>query len=328
MTGRLGLSGVLAALLLLGTALTAAATASPEDRPRVSLRLSPCLVVDRAQVEHLLTIELGAQLADAPDGATSDLSVTCGAAGAELRVDDPLTGKSLFRIIDLEVAQQRARPRLLALALAELVFTSWTELAIPLPVPPPEPQAPVVLPGGRSLAPASARSADSRLRILALASGQAFSGTGLLWGGGLRAAGDYAHHLGFSADALAHHGQSSFPLGDVAIDTLSASAALVVHARLSFLCLRVGAGGRLGAAHLAGVPQDVTQGAGASLWGAFGGPLALLVVGAPISGHMVAELSLEGGYVTLPVAGRVDGQRAVAVDGGWIAAQLGLGWRK
>lgn len=341
-------------VLLLGSAGAAARPA--EERPRVTLRLDPCLALDAARVERLTAMEigaLGARLAAAPDDDTSDLSVTCTAspaAGAELRVDDPVTGKSLLRIVDLDVARPAARPRLLALALAELLFASWTELEIALqPDPPPQ----VLLPGGRPLATAAARNAASQalrlrlpaavraearpalqhtdastLRILGLFAGQGERGTGLLLGGGVRVAGDYPHHLGFSADALVLHGSAGFSSGDVSTDDFCTGAALLLHGRLGRFVLRGGAGGRLAAIRFVGVPRDARLDRGASLIGPSAGPMAVLMAGAALSAHLALDVSLEGGYALLPVAGRIEGQRAVAFDGGWIAAQVGLGWRR
>ena len=269
-------------LLVLLALLRAPPAAAADRRPRAQLNLDPCAGVDGAEVERIFTIELGARLStDAPAADTSQLYVTCGENGAELRVDDPLTGKSLFRVIDVAAAPLSARPRLLALALAELLFTSWTELEISLQPDPPEGPR-VVLPDGQPLPPAPARSAagllvrqrlpprpaSSELRLLGLFASQGFRTTGPLLGGGLRVGGDYAHHLGFDADFLSHHGQTSTSLGDVAVDTLCAGAALLAQGRVLRATLRGGVGLRGGAARLSGTPQDPQKGLGATLWGA------------------------------------------------------------
>src|SRR5262249_28048912 len=54
----------------------------------------------------------------------------------ELTVNDPLTGKSLQRSVDLSAAGPAGRPRLLALSIIELVWTSWTELEADSPAAP------------------------------------------------------------------------------------------------------------------------------------------------------------------------------------------------
>ena len=55
----------------------------------------------------------------------------------EVQVDDAVTGKSLWRSIELQKADPGVRARLLSLALSELIFASWAELLVT-----PEPAVP------------------------------------------------------------------------------------------------------------------------------------------------------------------------------------------
>ena len=106
--------------------------------PSVSLEVDPCVQADVAEVRRIVGIELGALLEDrepaggaaTTKGASDTTRVTVACAGplVELRVDDPLTGKGLTRPIDLSTSSATARSRLLAIAIAELVAASWTEL--------------------------------------------------------------------------------------------------------------------------------------------------------------------------------------------------------
>src|SRR5439155_8563961 len=103
-------AGVLAVLLL--------EQAPAGAKSLVALEIDPCVRVDRAQVRRVVTVELG----DAPTDASAAgvdrtrVAVSCIGELVELRVDDPITGKSLERTIDLAEAP-RASPRLLALAI-------------------------------------------------------------------------------------------------------------------------------------------------------------------------------------------------------------------
>src|SRR4029077_7676204 len=81
----------------------------------------------------------------APARATAQSVGPWGGDSASLRVLDPTTGKSVERSVALAQAAPTARARLLALAIAELVAASWSELeSNPQPkAPPAEPLAPV-----------------------------------------------------------------------------------------------------------------------------------------------------------------------------------------
>jgi hypothetical protein len=50
-------------------------------------------------------------------------------------------------------------------------------------------------------------------------------------------------------------------------------------------------------------------------------------VEAAIARQLVVELTVEGGYVLAPLAGRVRGQREVTVEGLWLGAFLSVGAR-
>lgn len=326
---------------MLGATLLAAAgpaRAAPRERPQVQVRLviDPCVEAEGAEVRRLFAIEFDAQLEGEPVPAgTARVGVACTASpagGVELRVDDPITGKALARTIDLSAAPPNARPRLLALALAELLFTSWTELevtprpAVPPAGPPPPPQARQAarLLVRHRMPPALRPLAGVRLLGLAACQGF-FSGAGVLWGGGLRVGGDHRYHLGWAADLLSHHGENGNTLGALSTDTLSIGAVLSLHREFRRLAVRAGAGVRAGATRLGGQPQDPQQAAGGALWGAFAGPLAALSATLALPHRLALELSLEGGYEAYPVGGRVAGKRVIAVEGPFLGLQLGIG---
>src|SRR5262249_33713515 len=141
-----------------------------------------------------------------------------------LRVDDPISGKSLSRDVDLAGAMPRARPRLVALALVELISASWSELdapAVHAATVETHTAAPISLPLGPRDTP--------RLRLAVLAGGLDFvSNTDVLASGGVRLARDAAFgafgSVGWAADAQAAHGSRRVSLGSVDVDVTDAAA--------------------------------------------------------------------------------------------------------
>lgn len=251
-----------------------------------------------------------------------------GGAPIELRVDDAVTGKSLWRSIDLGAADPAVQARLLALALAELLFASWAELLV-TPTPQVPPAAPAASPAERR---ATSDSLQRKLappplglQLSAVAAALVLFGSPRLsLGGGLQLRGDHGHHLGWDLDVLYHRGSTSTALGEVSADLLSARLGLGGHLRVPHVILRGGVGARFGAARLAGQATDPATATSQALWGAFGGPLGALGLTAA-AGRLRIDLCAEAGYVVSPVAARVNGSRAVAIEGPWLGIQLGLG---
>jgi len=347
----------------LGLLLLGSPPASGRERLQVALTIDDCVAVEREQVRHLLSLELGGPLADgATPTATTRAAVTClppareapaatpspplpaaapapesPAAAAsehadlvELRVDDAVTGKSLWRSIELQKADPGVRARLLSLALSELIFASWAELLVT-----PEPAVPAATPAASAATrQATSVQVERKLPRALPPLGVQLSGLGaafVLWGepsvcfgGGARATGDHRHHLGWDLDVLLQHGATATVLGTVNRDLVSARAALLFHRRVPYLTLRGGLGARLGAAKLAGEPADAKTTLGAAVWGPWGGPLLTLGLSAAAA-RVRLDLSIEAGYVVSPVAARVGGVRAVALDGTWFGIHLGLG---
>jgi hypothetical protein len=125
--------------------------AQAHEHPPVALRVDACVPVHVQQVRQLLALELQSELVDEPSGPeVARAFVSCpasvssgeGLAGKEagsdelagqqtdLRVDDPVTGRSLVRSVDLQHADPEVRARLLSLALSELLFACWAEQSV------------------------------------------------------------------------------------------------------------------------------------------------------------------------------------------------------
>jgi len=97
-------------------------------RAAETIDLSGCVDLDRAELRHLIGVELRA----APPPADALLHISCVAGEVELRVRVP-DGAPSVRTLDLAATPPSARARLLALAAAELLFSSRDE--------PPRPRA-------------------------------------------------------------------------------------------------------------------------------------------------------------------------------------------
>lgn len=308
----------------------------PGSPPLVVLEVEPCLPVDPVQVRHLVAIELGAQLLDTDPSPPTEARglirarVGCRDALVELHVDDGVTGKELVRAVDLARQDPAVHPRLIAVALAELVFASWAELLVTprpavqpaTPPPPPATRAASSDRVARKLPPALP---DTGIHGSAIGSLLfLFSGAPVLAGGGLRLGGDHRRHVSWDFDFSALHGVSSTALGKVTTDLLSSRATLMGHYRLPHLLLRGGAGLRMGAARMSGSPIDPMQVEARSVWALWGGPLVGLGLSAAAA-RLRIDLSFEAGYVLWPVAARVSGVRQVALEDAWFGLTLGLG---
>jgi len=123
-------------IAVVGAWLVAASVAAAADgHPLVSLDVERCVPADAQQVRRLVALELRGGLL--PSGETAanatHVAVGCQQERTSLRVDDPLTGKHLERALPLMERDPRARERLLALSIVELVVASRTELMLEIP---------------------------------------------------------------------------------------------------------------------------------------------------------------------------------------------------
>src|SRR5262245_23967620 len=280
----------------------------------VSLDVDRCAFLPRDQVFKLVALELDARVA-APDRAgeqATRVEVACAASEVELKVSDRLTGKLLTRTMALGERDAQVAARLVAIAVAELVLTSWMELAMPRAssTPPPS-DSPPASPELRRAAQERAerhlpRSAGSGY---VLAVGQAlgpFDGVGVAWGGGLRfgwtpggASVDddaWVRRPGVDLELTAARNETSRGLGTVDVSMWSAALRVSFRFARGRSWIDAGAGGRAGVARLEGTPSDATTTRGATLAGTWAGPIAYLGVGRRFW-RLVAAAGVEGGTV-------------------------------
>ena len=266
--------------------------------PHVHVDLDAC-VGDAAEIRRVMVVELGDLLADDTQPATI-ATATCNGSLAVLRVDDPITRRSLSRT----VALANAYPRTIALAMVELIASSWTELS------PPAETAPALPPPQQQLPP---------VRVTVEADATRFHDLHVLTGLGLRLGGArwtaFAHALGNSQDAAEARMHT---------DLYDVGAAVLLDQRQGRLELAAGAGLRAGYARMSGFSMitDVKTGMVSAPWlGAFATGAASLRV----AGRVTLDASVEAGYVLSPVNALVNGHAGLGVAGPWVAGHVGVG---
>ncbi len=304
--------------------VAARASGAPDESPRVSVAVLGCDPALAREARRITAIELRAVLIDAsPDEATTQITATCAAQSANLQVVDPTTGKSLERSVALSQAAPTARARLLALALAELVVASWSELESN-----PEPKAATAAP----LAPKAAREAARRviaplpIELAALIDAQRLASRDLILGGGARTEIWVSPRLFLRFDALAHYAELSRPTGTIALTMPSLSGALGVSFETAWLEPRLSLGARAGYAWLSGVAGSAAT-TGERERGAWAGPELVVELSAWPHARVHPLLSFSVGAHILGVRGTVNGGRDILATGVWSGLSLGAAVR-
>jgi hypothetical protein len=285
------------------------------ERPRVSIGLAGCDAALAREAQRIAAIELRATLVESgPDATVTQVMATCRGPVAALEVIDPTTGKSLGRTVVLTEAAPNDRARLLALAVAELVAASWSELQTN-----PRPQAPTATP----LAPFSAREAaraavaDRSLELAAAFDVHLLASGDFLFGAGARAA-VWISPLFFARfEALADYAELGRAAGSVAVIMPGASAALGVSRWLgTSLRPAISLGLRGGYVWMNGIPTG-TAATGTRQQGTWLGPEVVLQVTAWPSARVHPIVGVAAGAHLLGVRGTVNEGRDVEAVGLW-----------
>jgi len=295
------------------------------ERPRVSIDIVGCDPALAREAQRIAAIELRATLVDAaPDDTVTTVIATCRGALAELAVLDPTTGKSVERTVALTEAAPNGRGRLLALAVAELVAASWSELQTN-----PHPRAPAAMPLAPYAARESARAAlaDRSLEFAVAFDTHRLSGGDYLFGGGLRAAVWLSPLLLARFDALTDYGELARGAGSVAVIMPSVSAAIGVSRWLgAHLRPALTLGVRGGYVRMNGIADGQTA-TGLRQQGAWLGPELALQVSAWPRARVHPIVGLAAGAHLLGVRGTVDGGRDVEAVGFWGGVSAALAVR-
>jgi len=290
----------------------------------VSIAIVGCEEPLAQEARRITAIELHATLVNAaPDAATTQISAACTAQSAQLRVIDPTTGKAVERTVALGQAAPSARARLLALAMAELVAASWSELEDN-----PEPKAAPVAP----LAPLSAREAARRvvaprpIELQAVADAQLLASRDVVLGGGARGELWVSERLFLRFDALFLYGEPSRATGSVALTMPSASGALGASLGSGWLQPRVSLGVRAGYAWMNGIAASAAT-TGDHQRGFWGGPELGFELAAWSHARVHPVLGLSLGAHLFGVRGSVDEGRDIKATGLWSGLSLGAALR-
>ena len=321
-------------LLLVVASALAGGRATAADKP-IELRIPDCpsapLSLD--SFLSLLKVELAGRdppcctLASpsAPDGdeAAIAMRVTlsiepceAGTEMVEIRVHDPVHGTTSDRQVALRDIAADARPRALALAVAELVHASSQ------PPPPSAPPSPP--PSGREHPPPPRR-LDRTLLFSASLEVRTHPNRNLTLWGVRPSFGVVRGPWQAVVDLEAARGDPSVPLGDVSTRLLAGNAELGPRFLFSHFALDVGICGSLGWVWMSGHTNDPAgqPSSGSALVGGAGARLAIDLPAHPRRPNLRAFV--EGGGMIHGADATVNGSPAASLTGGYVVAGLGFG---
>ena len=310
----------------LGALSVASAALAQPTRPALSLAFASCETLDTREVRRIVGIELRAGLGPSAENAiATSVRVTCRDTTVGIEVDDRATGKSLSREVSVERVEQSVRARLLALAIAELVSASWTELES-TPRPSLSPTSATAPPEQKRAALGTLRARSKRLvRLGVLATARAFPPElEPLWGGALELRHRAWGAFGYRVDLALDHGVLPAEIGEVSVTTASSAISLMAAHDASWGGFGAGLGGRAGIAWLSGTADEPAriEGRSGSAWWA--GPAAFVEAGVRPAERMVLGCVLEAGYALTDIQGRVDTAADLRLRR-WVSLGLGIG---
>lgn len=309
--------------------LVLAAPAWAQSEMGVTTQLDPCVPVDQAQFQRLLEIELGTSAREVrPETATTRVEVGCVPAGLSLQLHDGVTRKSMRRVLPVEPLQGPAGARLLALAVAEFVVASWTELTV-TPTPAVEPVGPALPPAVRERARRVVRRRISAAPASPWSWGlegglSGFVGhTGSpLAGGGVRL-GLRQGPVQLRVSGQGVYGVEAVDPGRLQLGLASGRVSAGLITRLGAAELEVGLAGVLGLVLVRGQALDLDRYRGVSARAPIGAALVVLGGRYLPGSDLGIGLEFSGGLVTWPVELRAEGAGSVLeLAGSWLGLSL------
>ena len=289
-------------------------------------------------VERVIVVAARAAGKPEPTMATVTLSALPCSADAkevEMALDDVTTSKSVRRRLTLGDVPVTARPRVLALAVAELLHASWSELRLPRAPPPPVTLPPSVRlaifePTPASPPPAQApthRPTDPNLHADLMIEGRSFPNYGSAVVGPNVAASvrpSASFPVRMRLDLRALFGTSYDPLGSISTRLLGGGVAAVLARTAGPIDVEIGPHLGLGwgsvSGHAAGTNIEASSGGGAVLDAS-----ALFLVRVALGGSFWATLAVDVGAVIVPVDGQSADRRAAGFGGPMAGAAVGAG---
>lgn len=290
----------------------------------IRLELAGCEGVSGARVRELVALEVAPRAVLDPaseDPAATHARLSCQAEVALIEVAERARGTPLRLEISLGELASSARPRSLALAVAELIATS--RLQQPKPAPAAEGETPREPPRTAAVASEPTRVGAQ----LWLAAGAARVAQPSMIGPlGALGVVVYWDSLALSADLRVEHARMTRDAADFVLDAGSLALAPAWRMHASELSLMVGAGLRVGLANLRGSPRSPAL-AGESIHGFWLAPCLQLSAQVRIVHRWALRLGVEGAYVTRALSGLdASGAPALELRGLSLAAHLGLGF--
>ena len=323
-------------------AVLLAVAAALSGRAPLRLRLDKCSDIDQATVSRVVTMELEATLAedggdnrrdDGRGGAITTATAECGDAHASLTIDDPVTGKSTTRNLDLNGQPRGLRSRLLGLAISEAVLASWIELRL-ASTPPAPPPGEVPSPETRREAADIAerhlqvtRWTGLQREIVAGPMSRWFTSGLILVGlsGGARYWLEKHPLAGVGLEMDGSYGEQSVAnVAHASATSLSVAPRLLMRNAFERVGVVAGAGWRVGLARLSGEPVSTLR-SGRTALRAWTGPFLAVDLDVPLWRSLFLRASVESGYALVPARGGIDGVRIIALEGSWLGGLLLLG---
>jgi hypothetical protein len=285
-----------------------------------------CVVAPHDDVVAVLRVELAAQLVESsPPSNAYRITIDCSGASVVLAVTVEGRSSRTYRT-ELGGAPSNVRPRIVALAIAEIVRDLDGEAARAAAAERPAEPAPAspvvdVSPPARDVTPRGPRGGGTvYLGALGQATSFRLDGRWLL-GGGLRF--EYARDI-FCAgtDAVLLTADERVSQGTAQVLLSYASPYVGLGGSSGPFQVRLGAGYALGAARLSGHATDPRAGA-ATLTGAWTAPYAFAQVALALGDSLRVDLRGQAGWVTASVVGEVEGGGDVNLAGLWTSVQVG-----
>jgi hypothetical protein len=316
-----------AALALLWTVLWCS-HARAAEADAIRLDLEDCEDITGSSVRELAALELAPSTvlaAESTEPAATRAQMSCQSGVAAIVVEDVGRAEPLRLEITLRDLTRSARPRLLALAVAELIATSRLQRQPPKAREPlverePEASAPSSEP---PVASASARwgvqlwlgVGAARVARPSMIAPLAALGVIVFWDA-----------LALTADLRFERAQLTQSIAELQLDagSLALTPAWRLHA--SSADLLIGAGVRAGFASLRGSSRDAML-IGESVAGFWLAPCGQIAVQVRLARSWALRVGVEAAYVTRTLRGfGVNGESMLELRGLSLAAQLGVSW--
>ena len=292
----------------------------------IRLELDDCEEVSGPSVRELVVLEVAPRTVLAQNSAgpaATRAELTCEAGVAAIVVEEAGGSSALRLEITLSDLARSARPRGLALAVAELIATSRLQRQ--------KPSAAVAEPA-QQVAPDSFEppevSEPTRSGVqLWLGVGAArMAQPSMLGPVGAFGVVAYWDALAITSDLRFEHAQSSQSIAELQLNAGSLALAPAWRLHASSADLLIGAGVRAGFANLAGKSNDAAL-IGQSVSGFWLAPCAQVTIQVRLARRWGLRVGVEGGYVTRTLRGfGADGEPLLELRGLSLAALLGVSW--